>query len=134
MRGGRAVLANDPHLRLQIPGVWYLFEAAAPGLHIAGGSLAGTPGVILGHNAAIAWGVTGPVLRASGAPIAGLYAAGRTALGVCSNIYVSGLSVSDCVFSGRRAARSAASPVGRDALPHPTTRAPIVKGQQDLLF
>ena len=58
VRGGRAVLANDPHLRLQIPGVWYLFEAAAPGLHIAGGSLAGTPGVILGHNAAIAWGVT----------------------------------------------------------------------------
>jgi penicillin amidase len=58
VRGGRAVLANDPHLRLQIPGVWYVFEAAAPGLHIAGGSLAGTPGVILGHNAAIAWGVT----------------------------------------------------------------------------
>jgi len=58
VRGGHAVLANDPHLRLQIPGVWYLFEAAAPGIHIAGGSLAGTPGIILGHNAAIAWGVT----------------------------------------------------------------------------
>jgi len=58
VRGGRAVLANDPHLRLQIPGVWYLFEAEAPGIHIAGGSLAGTPGVILGHNASIAWGVT----------------------------------------------------------------------------
>ena len=58
IRGGRAVLANDPHLRLQIPGVWYLFEAAAPGIHIAGGSLAGTPGIILGHNASIAWGVT----------------------------------------------------------------------------
>jgi penicillin amidase len=56
--GGHAVLANDPHLRLQIPGVWYLFEAAAPGIHIAGGSLAGTPGVILGHNAHLAWGVT----------------------------------------------------------------------------
>ena len=52
---------------------------------------------------------TGAVLRASGAPIAGLYAAGRTALGVCSNIYVSGLSVSDCVFSGRRAAQAAAA-------------------------
>jgi penicillin amidase len=56
--GGRAVLANDPHLRLQIPGVWYLFEAEAPGLHIAGASLAGTPGVVLGHNEHIAWGVT----------------------------------------------------------------------------
>jgi penicillin amidase len=58
VRGGHAVLANDPHLRLQIPGVWYLFEAQAPGIHIAGGSLAGTPGVILGHNAHVAWGVT----------------------------------------------------------------------------
>ena len=35
--------------------------------------------------------------------IPGLYAAGRTAVGVCSNIYVSGLSIADCIFSGRRA-------------------------------
>ena len=52
---------------------------------------------------------TGAVLGADGSAIAGLYAAGRTAVGVCSNIYVSGLSVADCVFSGRRAARSVAS-------------------------
>lgn len=52
---------------------------------------------------------SGHVLRASGAPIAGLYAAGRTAIGICSNLYVSGLSVSDCVFSGRRAAQAAAA-------------------------
>ncbi|QGP79427.1 FAD-binding protein [Sphingobium sp. CAP-1] len=52
---------------------------------------------------------SGAVLDGAGAPIAGLYAAGRNAVGVCSNIYVSGLSVADCVFSGRRAARSTAA-------------------------
>jgi penicillin amidase len=54
----RALLANDPHLRLQIPEIWYLLDMQAPGFHVAGGSLAGTPGVILGHNDAIAWGAT----------------------------------------------------------------------------
>jgi len=48
---------------------------------------------------------TGQVLRSDGSPIAGLYAAGRTAVGICSNSYVSGLSLADCVFSGRRAGR-----------------------------
>jgi 3-oxo-5alpha-steroid 4-dehydrogenase len=46
---------------------------------------------------------TGSVVTGSGDPVPGLYAAGRTAVGVCSNSYVSGLSLSDCVFSGRRA-------------------------------
>ncbi|WP_067699622.1 FAD-binding protein [Nocardia jejuensis] len=46
---------------------------------------------------------TGGVLTADGETIAGLYAAGRSAVGVCSNSYVSGLSLADCVFSGRRA-------------------------------
>ncbi|GAA1085245.1 FAD-binding protein [Tsukamurella spumae] len=51
---------------------------------------------------------TGAVLRSDGAPIAGLFAAGRAAAGVCSNSYVSGLSLADCVFSGRRAGAHAA--------------------------
>lgn len=51
---------------------------------------------------------TGQVLDAAGKPIAGLYAAGRTAVGIASQTYVSGLSYADCVFSGRRAARHAA--------------------------
>ncbi len=51
---------------------------------------------------------TGRVRREDGVGIAGLYAAGRTAVGVCSRQYVSGLSLADCVFSGRRAGRSAA--------------------------
>jgi 3-oxo-5alpha-steroid 4-dehydrogenase len=49
---------------------------------------------------------TGQVLSSSGAPVPGLYAAGRNAVGICSNSYVSGLSLADCVFSGRRAGRS----------------------------
>ena len=53
-----ALLANDPHLRLGIPGVWYLAELQAPGLHVAGATLAGIPGIILGHNEQIAWGAT----------------------------------------------------------------------------
>ncbi len=46
---------------------------------------------------------TGAVTGVDGAPIPGLYAAGRTAVGVCSQSYVSGLSIADCVYSGRRA-------------------------------
>jgi len=45
---------------------------------------------------------TGEVLNQLNNEIPGLYAAGRTAIGICSNIYVSGLSVADCIFSGRR--------------------------------
>ena len=55
---GRALLANDPHLRLGIPGVWYLVGLRSNDLHVAGASLAGTPGIILGHNDDIAWGAT----------------------------------------------------------------------------
>jgi 3-oxo-5alpha-steroid 4-dehydrogenase len=41
--------------------------------------------------------------------VPGLYAAGRSAAGLCSRSYVSGLSLADCVFSGRRAGRHAAA-------------------------
>ncbi|MBY6262034.1 FAD-binding protein [Azospirillum sp. 412522] len=51
---------------------------------------------------------TGQVRGQNGDGIPGLYAAGRTALGLPSSRYVSGLSLSDCVFSGRRAGRAAA--------------------------
>ncbi|MGZ3541178.1 MAG: penicillin acylase family protein [Vulcanimicrobiaceae bacterium] len=57
-KSGRALLANDPHLALAVPGIWYLIDLQAPGFHVAGGSIAGTPGVILGHNEHIAWGAT----------------------------------------------------------------------------
>ncbi|HSK07386.1 MAG TPA: penicillin acylase family protein, partial [Acidimicrobiia bacterium] len=58
---GLPILANDPHLAIQMPSIWY-----QNGLHctrecsyqLAGFSFAGTPGVIIGHNDHIAWGVT----------------------------------------------------------------------------
>jgi 3-oxo-5alpha-steroid 4-dehydrogenase len=61
---------------------------------------------------------TGEVLSASGSPVPGLYAAGRNAVGICSNSYVSGLSLADCVFSGRRAGLHAAaqSPASRSSM------------------
>lgn len=51
---------------------------------------------------------SGQVLAENDRPIAGLYAAGRTALGICSHTYISGLSLADCIFSGRRAGRHVA--------------------------
>jgi 3-oxo-5alpha-steroid 4-dehydrogenase len=51
---------------------------------------------------------TGTVKRADGTLVQGLYAAGRVAVGVCSNGYISGLSIADTVFSGRRAGRMSA--------------------------
>lgn len=52
---------------------------------------------------------TGQVKNTDGNDIKGLYAAGRTAVGIPSRGYVSGLSIADCIFSGRRAARHIAS-------------------------
>ncbi len=52
---------------------------------------------------------TGQVKRADGSSIAGLYAAGRNAVGLCSNVYfASGSSIADCIFAGRRAGKHAA--------------------------
>jgi 3-oxo-5alpha-steroid 4-dehydrogenase len=50
---------------------------------------------------------SGAVLDEQGQAIPGLYAAGRTALGIPSHLYISGLSLADCVFSGRRAGAAA---------------------------
>lgn len=65
------------------------------------------PGLTLGGL--VVDGNSGLVTRADGTVIPGLYAAGRTAVGVCSNSYISGLSLADCIFSGRRAGRHSAS-------------------------
>ena len=51
---------------------------------------------------------SGCVLDAEGREITGLYAAGRNAVGLCAHTYISGLSLADCIFSGRRAGRHAA--------------------------
>jgi 3-oxo-5alpha-steroid 4-dehydrogenase len=55
--------------------------------------------------------LTGAVRRADGSLVEGLYAAGRVAVGLCSKGYMSGLSIADTVFSGRRAGRYAAEAV-----------------------
>ena len=51
----------------------------------------------------------GRVINTAKKPIDGLYAVGRCAVGVASNFYMSGLSIADCVFSGRRAGAAAAT-------------------------
>ncbi|WP_454648692.1 FAD-binding protein [Bradyrhizobium liaoningense] len=56
---------------------------------------------------------SGAVVRDDGTPIPGLYAAGMAAVGLHSNGYISGLSIADGVFSGRRAGRNAARAVER---------------------
>ncbi len=52
---------------------------------------------------------SGNVMNERNDVIPGLYAAGRTAVGICSENYFSGMSLADCVYSGRRAARNAAA-------------------------
>ncbi len=61
---GAPILANDPHLAIQMPSIWFQnglhctdVSRACP-FDVAGFSFAGVPGVIIGHNANIAWGVT----------------------------------------------------------------------------
>ncbi|MEP7117917.1 MAG: penicillin acylase family protein [Acidobacteriota bacterium] len=55
---GRPILANDPHLLIELPSVWYEMHLVAAGLDVQGVSLPGTPFVAIGHNARIAWGFT----------------------------------------------------------------------------
>ncbi len=55
---GKPILSNDPHLEYSMPGIWYMAHLDAPGLNVSGVSLPGVPGVIVGHNQRIAWGIT----------------------------------------------------------------------------
>ncbi|HEY6326852.1 MAG TPA: penicillin acylase family protein [Candidatus Cybelea sp.] len=57
-RDGHALIANDPHLDLTIPGIWYIVEIRSPGVHAAGATIPGIPGVVLGHNERVAWAST----------------------------------------------------------------------------
>lgn len=56
--GGRPLLANDPHLWLSAPAIWYLMDVAGPGVAAIGGTLPGTPIVLVGHNRDLGWGLT----------------------------------------------------------------------------
>lgn len=55
---GKPLLANDPHLPASAPSIWYMIHLSAPGLRVAGVTAPGGPGVIIGHNDRIAWGMT----------------------------------------------------------------------------
>jgi penicillin amidase len=55
---GKPILANDPHLMLRAPSLWYLAVLDSPGFHVAGATIPGLPAIVLGHNRRIAWGLT----------------------------------------------------------------------------
>ena len=55
---GKPLLANDPHLQASAPSIWHMVHLSAPGLRVAGVTAPGGPGVIIGHNDHIAWGMT----------------------------------------------------------------------------
>ena len=53
-----ALLGGDPHLPQTLPSIWYEVALSAPGYQVAGASVPGVPGVLLGHNTHIAWSLT----------------------------------------------------------------------------
>lgn len=61
---GKPMLANDPHLSAQIPGVWYQMGLHCRSLSeecpydVSGFTFAGVPGIVIGHNRQISWGIT----------------------------------------------------------------------------
>lgn len=57
-KNGNAILANDPHLKLSLPSIWYEVHINTPEINVYGVSLPGIPGVVIGFNDNIAWGVT----------------------------------------------------------------------------
>ena len=65
---GRPLVANDPHLSPTLPAFWYLVHLETPEWSVAGASVVGAPGVAVGHNGVVAWGVTN-----SGADVVDLY-------------------------------------------------------------
>ncbi len=55
---GRPILANDPHRQLGVPSLRYVVELNAPGLDVIGAGEPALPGVSIGHNDDIAFGIT----------------------------------------------------------------------------
>lgn len=52
------LLANDPHLGIAMPSIWYEIALDGGGMNAVGFSFPGDPGIVIGHNQRIAWGVT----------------------------------------------------------------------------
>lgn len=55
---GKPILANDPHLSLTLPSIWYEMQLHSPSVNAYGVTLPGSPNVIIGFNEQVAWGVT----------------------------------------------------------------------------
>ena len=55
---GRPILANDPHLPPTYPALWYENHLIGGGYQVTGFTMAGVPGVVIGHNEKVAWGFT----------------------------------------------------------------------------
>lgn len=55
---GTPYLANDPHLTMRLPSIWYGIHLQSPTVNVFGGTIPGLPGVMIGFNEVIAWGVT----------------------------------------------------------------------------
>ena len=65
---GKPLLANDTHLELMLPPIWYEVHLTAPGWNVKGFTLPGAPFIVIGHNDRIAWGFTN-----NGADVQDLY-------------------------------------------------------------
>ncbi|MEO5741367.1 MAG: penicillin acylase family protein, partial [Vicinamibacterales bacterium] len=55
---GRPILANDPHLAIEMPSAWWEMHLVSGPLNVAGVTIPGIPFVVIGHNARIGWGLT----------------------------------------------------------------------------
>ncbi|MBK9933761.1 MAG: penicillin acylase family protein [Cytophagaceae bacterium] len=55
---GLPILANDPHLGLTLPSIWYQMQLTTPDMNVYGVALPGCPGIVIGFNKDVAWGVT----------------------------------------------------------------------------
>jgi penicillin amidase len=55
---GKPMLANDPHLGLSAPAIWYFASLQAPGIEVIGATFPGLPFVVLGRTDKVAWGFT----------------------------------------------------------------------------
>ncbi|SMG34761.1 penicillin amidase [Marivirga sericea] len=55
---GKPILANDPHLSLNLPSIWYVMHLNSPSVNVFGSTLPGALGVIIGFNDKVSWGVT----------------------------------------------------------------------------
>jgi penicillin amidase len=57
-KNGKPLLANDPHRTMAIPSLRYVVHLVAPGWNVIGATEPALPGVAIGHNRRIAWGLT----------------------------------------------------------------------------